>query len=945
MKNIFKDSFQEFIFTRTYSRWADDENRRQTWSETVKRYCEYMKGRYSDSLSSKEYNDMYNAIYNLEVMPSMRALWSAGAAMDNDNVSAYNCFGIETQFITDKGVVSFSDLSNGDTITVLTHKGNWKRAHVRRHTLQKLNKITYGMGGMGLDHIVYATENHRWILSSGEETTKLQENDYLYKNPEIKEFNYEEALPEEKLYWCYGYVYGDGTKVKGKNGQYLYSKVRLCGKDKQYQDRFEEMGFKTSLVDSISGDFHAYTGGYLKTVPNLDKEPLNKIKAFLHGFLMADGAKKLLKDGKISFSSIQQSNEESFNFLMKALPMCGYYIYRVDDFSGQITNYKVRGFTKRIALVNKEATESNSMWKIRKIEETDRYENVWCLEVEDDHSFVFPNGVATGNCSFTTIEKVKDFCEIMYILMNGAGVGYSVEKGFIDNLPIINDTDSKEKTEKIIFEDSKLGWAIGFEKVLNCLWNGISFECDYSKIRERGARLKTFGGRASGPEPLKNLVEFTTKVIDNNRGMKLQSIDVHDIVCKIAEIVVVGGIRRSACISLSDLTDNQMATCKDGEFWNKNPQRQYSNNSVAYTRKPDLLSFLDEWKYLYKSNAGERGIFNRVASKNKANENGRRDGSRITGTNPCGEVLLRSKSFCNLTEVVVRPTDTFEDLKRKIKLASLIGTLQAGFTNFKYLDKKWKENCEEEALLGLSLTGVRDHKILGSVNDKAKKWLSDLKHSAISMNKKIATKIGVNQATAITCVKPSGTVSLLVNSSPGAHVRNTKTGYYIRRVRISATDPLFKMLKEQGVPYKCEVGQSPETASTFVLEFPCKVPTGAVTRELESAMEQLEFWKMYRDFWCEHNPSITIFIKQDEWLDTLAWVYKHFDDIGGLTFMPSDDSIYQLAPYEDISKEDYDKFMGLFPNIDFSVLSKYEMEDNTEGSKEYACTANGCMLV
>jgi len=555
------------------------------------------------------------------------------------------------------------------------------------------------------------------------------------------------------------------------------------------------------------------------------------------------------------------------------------------------------------------------------------------------------DNIAGYNCSFVAIRKLKDFCDIMYILMNGAGVGFSVEKKYIENLPIISKEIIINKKEIIVFEDSKLGWAQGFEKVLNCLYGGVSFECDYSLIREKGERLKTFGGRASGPEPLVSLINFTTLLVNNNRGMTLRSIDVHDIVCKIAEIVVVGGIRRSACISLSDLSDMQMASAKNGDFHIKYPYRQFSNNSVAYDRKPDLISFLCEWENLYKSNSGERGFFNRLSSKSKSSENSRRDGEKIEGVNPCGEILLRNHEFCNLSEVIVRPEDTFESLKRKIKIATLIGTWQAGLTNFKYIDKKWKNNCEEEALLGVSLTGLRDHKILGNTNDNAKKWLADLKHIAIATNKKISQKIGINQATAITCVKPSGTVSLLVNSSAGAHVRNTKTGYYIRRVRISATDPLFKLMKDQKVPYKCEVGQTPDNCNTFVLEFPCKAPKNSTTRKTESVKEQLEYWKMLKDFWCEHNPSVTIFIKEDEWLDTAAWVYKHFEELGGLAFMPSDDSVYQLAPYEDITEDQYKELILTSPVIDYSQLSIYEKEDNTSGAKEFACTANGCSLV
>jgi len=919
--------------------------------------------------------------------------------------------------------------------------------------------------------------------------------------------------------------------------------------------------------------------------------------------------------------------------------------------------------------------------KISTKEFNDVFDAIYNLEVMPSMRALWAAGKAADadnfsmyNCAFTTIEKLKDFSEVLYILMNGTGVGYSVERKFINKLPMIKEKNGKKK-EIIVFADSKAGWAKGVEQVMQCLWEGQEFDCDYSSIRPRGARLKTFGGRASGPGPLKDLVSFVSEIVDRNRGFQIRPIDAHDILCKIAEVVVVGGVRRSACISLSDLTDNEMANAKTGEFWNTHPQRQLSNNSVAYTRTPDLLSFIDEWKNLYRSKSGERGIFSRFAAQKKANENGRRDGSKITGCNPCfagyeellttdgyrtfeeldgtepdlinadgevvkgkvwksgtkktvevklsnnltfvctpdhifklndgteseatglkgkrlkahiykqsplveddlfvklgfiqgdgnttrllsryhkglevnigqhdkniaelfdykdffnenlsvgkrrkfytseytkllkeikmstkklperflpakyfstftkeqrmsflkglfsangsvisnyrialkstcwnlvndvknsllwdfkistyittnkakevkfsngdyvckesydlniggfedirsfyeligfvqdykmdklrhllkekspivvsvkegdeidvydfnepktnwgvvngyvvhncGEVLLRSKSLCNLTEVVVKPEDDFESLKKKVKVATLLGTWQSTFTKFKFVDKEWKMNCEEERLLGVSLTGLRDHKILGSVNDTAKKWLADLKHVAIQSNKKVSSKIGINRAAAITTVKPSGTVSLLVGSSPGAHVRPTETGYYLRRVRISATDSLYELFKDAGFPMKCENGQTPDNCSTWVLEFPSQAPKGTKLKGDETAQDQLEYWKMLRNFWTEHNPSITINVCEEEWLHTAAWVYKNFDEVGGLTFLPFSDHVYPLAPYEDIDRETYEKLIKALPEISFSKLTDYENNDQTEGAKELACTGDSCEI-
>jgi len=941
--------------------------------------------------------------------------------------------------------------------------------------------------------------------------------------------------------------------------------------------------------------------------------------------------------------------------------------------------------------------------KVTEKERKDVFNAIYNLEVMPSMRALWSAGKAADvenlsfyNCAFTTITKLKDFSEILYVLMNGCGLGFSVERKFIQQLPAIKEKNGSA-IEKIVFEDSRLGWAKGFERVLECLWEGQDFECDYSKVRPFGERLKTFGGRASGPGPLIELVDFVTDIAERNRGFQIQPVDAHDIACKVSEAVVAGGTRRSACISLSDLTDNQMANAKMGDFWKINKQRELANNSVAYTRVPDIVSFIDEWKNLDRSKSGERGIFSRVAAQKKASENDRRDGSKVVGVNPCGEVLLTSKETCNLSEVVIRPEDTFETLKRKVIIATMIGTWQSTFTKFKYVDKEWKMNCEEERLLGVSFTGLRDHKVLGNVNDTAKKWLADLKHVAIQTNKKYAEKLGINRAAAITCVKPSGclstdslistsegilelaeigdthgedwqdhdieveqetsyekstkfhvngevptkrvhmqsgivleatpnhkfrvlqngeyqwkelremsigdclpykiggysggslqklikveppycnvkeieqpdildeklayvlglyagdgsthkkgiriagccddmvplkkvgeyisqlfnidcfiyerasgrnadvyanstfllaflkandliknktnnidipllirrspkhiiqafidglfdadgcvssrgykilctisetlarqlpivlralghtcscrlmlptetswgsamryritilkgrngamhksglgnlykdldnigmtefipdivegiedsvahtvdlevpenntyiansyvshnTVSSLVDCSPGAHTRKTKSGCYIRRVRIASNDPLAFLMQDAGMELIQEVGGD---TTRFVLEFPIKAPRGAKVLG-DSALQQLEYWRMVRNFWCEHNPSITIDVREDEWLDVAAWVYSNFEDVCGLTFMPVDDHVYQLAPYEDIDADTYRKMMKEFPEVNFGLLGEYEMEDNTEGGKEYACGGGAC---
>jgi ribonucleoside-diphosphate reductase alpha chain len=550
------------------------------------------------------------------------------------------------------------------------------------------------------------------------------------------------------------------------------------------------------------------------------------------------------------------------------------------------------------------------------------------------------------NCSSFLFNSLDCFAELMYILMNGCGGGVSVERKYVDMLPEIKPMDKEEDEATVVFEDSKRGWAEGFDKVVHLLWQGVPFKCDYSKLRPKGARLKTFGGRSSGKDPLVSLVDFTKNLVDRNRGSKLRTIDVHDICCMISQIVVSGGVRRSAVISMSDLDDQLMATAKSGEFWNTNPQRFLANNSAIYERKPDMLTFMREWQKLVESNSGERGIVNRQALVSKVKENGRRDHNHTFVLNACGETILRGDhpkgggGLCNLSEVIVRPSDDFETLKEKVKIATMIGTWQSTFTNFKFVRNGWALNAIEERLLGVSLTGTRDHKILNHVNDNAKKWLSDLKHVAIATNKKVSQKLGINRAAAICLNKPSGTTSQMVNSSSGVHPRYSS--HYIRRVRISATDPLFTMLAEQGVPFNYEVGQSADNCNTFVLDFPTKSPSSSVVKDQVSAIEQLSYYLMFREFWCEHQPSITVYVKDNEWLKVGSWVYDNFDKLGGVTFLPSESHAYELAPYEEVSKERYDDLVSKFPEIDFSKLPGYEKDDNTIGSKEFACSGGNC---
>ena len=550
------------------------------------------------------------------------------------------------------------------------------------------------------------------------------------------------------------------------------------------------------------------------------------------------------------------------------------------------------------------------------------------------------DNTAGYNCSYVAVNRVRAFDEILYILMCGTGVGFSVERQYVEKLPTIAEVFTDSDTT-IVVQDSKAGWAKAFRELISLLIGGQVPQWDLSKIRPAGARLKTFGGRASGPKPLEDLFRFTVDTFRRAAGRKLTSIECHDIVCKVAEIVVVGGVRRSALISLSNLTDERMRDAKTGAWWNDNPQRALANNSVAYKEKPEIGVFMDEWVSLYKSKSGERGIFNRDAAKKTVAKLGdRRDPNYDFGTNPCSEIILRDCEFCNLTEVVVRADDTVESLKRKVRLASILGTWQASLTHFPYLSSSWQKNCEEEALLGVSLTGILDNKMMRGEGVVLADILTELRQETINTNKEWSAKIGINPAAAITCVKPSGTVSQLTDSASGIHPRHNQ--YYIRTVRADRKDPLCQMMVDLGFPHEPCV-MKPD--HTMVFSFPMKAE-GSITRNDLSAIEHLELWLTYQRHWCEHKPSITITVREHEWMDVGAFVYKHFDEISGISFLPHSDHSYRQAPYQDCTKAQYETLLEKMPvGVDWSLLKQYEKIDATASSQTFACSGDKCEIV
>lgn len=551
---------------------------------------------------------------------------------------------------------------------------------------------------------------------------------------------------------------------------------------------------------------------------------------------------------------------------------------------------------------------------------------------------------ALYNCAFMVFDKKRKFDELMYILMCGSGVGFSVERQYINKLPVIAD-DFYHTQTTIHVADSKTGWAASFKELISLLYAGQIPKWDLSKVRPTGARLKTFGGVSSGPGPLEDLFKFTIDTFRSAAGRKLNSIEVHDIACKIGETIVVGGVRRSALISLSNLSDPRMREAKSGQWWQDNGQRSMANNSVAYTEKPDIGIFLEEWLSLYRSKSGERGIFNRTAIQNKTKSlpKEKRDHELVVGTNPCSEIILRDDQFCNLSSVVLRPQDTLEDVLEKVRIATVLGTWQASVTDFKYISSSWRKNCEEEALLGVSMTGIMDHPMFNNYMDKnLPERLTDLREYVIEVNAKLSKKIGINPAAATTCVKPEGTTSSLVGSSSGIHARHSE--YYIRTVRGTKADPLCAFLVEIGIPVEDDA-TNPSTG--YVFSFPIKSPDKAIVRKDLSAIDQLELWKIYQDHWCEHKPSITVTVKENEWISVAEWVYKHFDEISGVSFLPYSDHTYRQAPFQEVTKEEYEKFLKKMPtHIEWNNLCLYEEEDNTKGSQTYSCTGpEGCEIL
>lgn len=936
MNNI-QDTYSNFIILRTYSRWLEDKQRRETWQDSVYRYRDFLLPKVPDSLKDG-FLEAIEAVIRKEIMPSMRLLWTAGKAAEIDNVSAYNCFSGDTRFVTEEGVKNLSDVG---THNVLTSSGEFVEAEVRSFGKQKTREAVFQRGSF--KKTLFVTDMHNWKLADGstKKTYELKKGDKICFIAPKKHVNTESV--DYLLGIRHGFIYGDGTLQKGKLGYSVARnqgyQLRICSDIADTLKYFE--GYPTTYPPTFKDnpvikmyDSFAKTHD-LKQLPSTD-ETHDYLVGFFRGWFAADGY--ISAGNQVQLTT----KREDVEWLERIFPKLGYYIQRVTTLP-VVTNFGVRKQDTVNVFIDRATLTPDDFLLPRKRDRflaydvefytfncftgEEREEEVFCATVPEVHEFVLENGLLTGNCAYTPIDKINRFHEILYLLMNGVGVGYSVERQYIAKLPTIACQVSENEAEVYTVQDSKEGWALAFKHLVKDWYLGIPSTWDVSKVRPKGALIKTFGGRASGSGVLVDLFTFTKQLIFNALGRKLNSKEISDIVCKIADIVICGGVRRSACICFSNLSDPRMASYKEGQFWLDNPQRALANISVAYTEKPDMAAFIEEWKTLIQSGTGERGIINVECLPDEHMR-----------MNPCAERALRPQQLCNLSEVVVSAEITQDELLKRVRLATLLGTIQATLTQFntRVLSKEWVNNTIEDAMLGVSLTGTSN-----------KLWtpeeLQELRNHAIVSNEYYAKVLNINKAYGITCNKPSGTVSQVVGCSSGIHPDYSE--YYIRRVRVAKVDPICQLLINQKVPHNPEVGTSYETTDTMVFEFPIK-GSAFRTKENCTAIEQLEYYKLFKTNWCDErgNPSCTVYVKESEWLQVGAWVYENWSLVGGLSFLPADGGVYQLAPYTAITKEEYEKLCNDFPTVDFSVLKIYEKVDTTVGAKEYACTAGQCEL-
>jgi len=925
-----RDILSDVTIFMKYSKYRDDLGRRETWDELVDRNVAMHVKKYP--MLEKEIYQVYDDyVRTKKVLPSMRSLQFAGPAIDKNPARIYNCLRRNTKFVTSEGVKSFEDFEDGEEIVVLTHLGLWQKATVRSYGKDMLYRIDIKRGNSSITE--YATKNHRWILSDRTETTNLSVKDYVLGAPSIFEkFNYDEAEIKEKLYWAYGYVFGDGTVTSTKSGK--YSMVRLCGKDKErYSYRFEELGFESSSSLSCGGDPIFYTGTYLKTSPDPKIDSPELIRAFVAGYLSADGKKNHDDSSLSQYCGILASDEYHQKVVEELFPVAGIFVSSKRDYTGKVTNYGVRkAGTKDYSTFEKISNKTNALFRVSSITEFQE-EEVWCLEVENDHSFVLASGISTGNCSFLPVEHLDAFGETMFLLLGGTGVGVSVQQHHVAKLPPLlgpSKLEGKERPRRYLVGDSIEGWADAIKVLIESFFKGkkpVLF--DFSDVRPKGHRLVTAGGKAPGAGPLReSLVQIINilerAISERGRGTFLRPIEAHDMICHIADSVLAGGIRRSALISLFSFDDADMLSCKFGNWWESNPQRGRANNSVVLDRsRIQEEEFFQLWNKVKASGSGEPGFYF--------------TNDPDWGTNPCVEIALRPYQMCNLCEVNASDVTSQEDLENRVRAGAFIGTLQAGYTEFHYLRDVWRKTIEKEALLGVSMTGIGSgavmHLDLKRAGDVVKKE-----------NIRVAEIIGINPAARATAVKPAGTTSLVLGSSSGIHAWHND--YYVRRVRVGKNEAIYSYLKDNHPQLIEDDYFRPQ--DTSIICVPQKAPEGSMVRT-ESPLTTLERVKKFSVEWVasghskgrnRHNVSCTISIKEDEWGEVGKWMWLNRDYYSGISVLPYDNGTYVQAPFTDCTKEEYE---GLLPHLSAIDLTKViETEDSTDLQGEIACAGGAC---
>lgn len=941
--------YQTQIHLTKYSRWQEDLGRRETWEETVTRYIEFWRGRVT--LPDTQWKRLKEGILNGDVVPSMRCLMTAGTALEKDEVAGYNCFGGDTQVVTRKGLAPIRELVGEQEL--LTSAG-WATAPVRSFGVQDTVEAVFHYGSR--TKCIRVTEDHDWVTDRGRVTTvDLRRGDQV---PIVTADRTDIDTTHEDyvLGRTHGLIYGDGAAYHKKQRAWGYQ-IRVCSDQNDIEPLLAQ--YKSSSPPSYDGDnvfFVREPAVPMKDLP-FDHESDEYVLGFFRGWFAADG-----HVGETGICSMM-ATDEAAEWAARVLPRVGIHVSSTKNIGGSETNFGKRRANachihfqaetlvpediliarKRERLVT---NPKRTYWSFTEITPaSSRKEEVFCATVDNTHDFVIDGAILTGNCSYMTISRPHAFDEVMYLLMCGVGVGFSVEERYVSKLPDVPHLKPVDVEQQAVIKvgDSKYGWAEALRRLIRGLYAGEIARWDLSDVRPAGAPLKTFGGRASGPKPLDDLMRHVVQVFTKAQGRKLTDIECHSIVTKIGDIVVVGGVRRSAEISLFDATSDRMVGSKSGEWWHNNPHFALANNSaVWHGGKPTPEHFLEVMTQLVKSKSGEPGIFNRDAAKRQAARTGRRNAEHEFGCNPCGEIILRDRQLCNLTEVIARPEDTVVELMRKVELATILGTVQSTLTKFKHLSPQWQRNCEEERLLGVSITGIYDCPALngrGSSKDELGALLDALRDHAVDTNKKYAAKLGIPQSTAITCVKPSGNTSQLMGSSSGIHPRHAK--YIIRRNRGNKTDPVARLLADSGVPHEDEI-HHPDT--TWVFSWPQRAPETSVTRDEVTALEQLELWLAYHEHWCEHKPSITVSVRDDEWPAVVAWVWEHWEMMSGVAFLPFDDHSYVQAPYEAVTEEELAALEAQIPTLHWGLLTTYETEDRTEGHRELACTAGACEL-